>query len=43
MQGIGIGTSDFKKLRVKDYYFIDNNQTKKVWKNIKYEYVKILL
>ena len=23
MQGIGIGTSDFKKLRVKDYYFID--------------------
>ena len=23
MQGIGIGTSDFKKMRVKDYYYID--------------------
>ena len=23
MEGIGIGTSDFKKLRIKDYYYID--------------------
>ena len=23
MEGIGIGTSDFKKMRVKDYYYID--------------------
>ena len=25
MEGIGIGVSDFKKLRVKDYYFIDKS------------------
>ena len=27
MEGIGIGTSDFKKMRVKDYYYIDKNNT----------------
>jgi len=25
MEGIGIGVSDFKKLRIKDYYFIDKS------------------
>ena len=25
MQGIGIGESDFKMLRMKDYYFIDKS------------------
>ena len=25
MQGIGIGESDFKVLRLKDYYFIDKS------------------
>lgn len=25
MQGIGIGESDFKALRVKNYYFIDKS------------------
>ena len=54
----GIGESDFKSLRLKNYYYIDKtmyikdiidnsskvifNKTKKVWKDIKYEYVKIL-
>ena len=54
MYGIGIGESDFKILRIKKDYYIDkrhnrqqkqstiNNTTKKIRKNIKYEYVKIL-
>ncbi len=59
MNGIGIGESDFKILRIKNNYYIDktkyikdiidnrsistiNNTTKKIRKNIKYEYVKIL-
>ena len=25
MQGIGIGESDFKGLRIRDYYFIDKS------------------
>ena len=41
MEGIGIGTSDFKKLRIKDYYYIDKTMYIKDILNNKSEIVLV--